>query len=270
MQFLSGYKTYIVAAVTMLYAIVMYWASAHTPADLNTLLLTIAGALGAGSLRAALDQVLVAIGVGMPSGQRTPAIKRAMRRAGHFMPIILACVVAAPMLARCATGFDIGGVGTTIGGWLGGQGTNIERGLIAAKGLQGGWIAVCINNVGPRPGLCATNANTAHTWSKKLKDGAHCAVAAYEGNGAGLVQCLSDFGLALQGFAPLTQDARMARAVQMHSAFDVGTAIQVLQVLIQVGTTLADEIRAASSPTSAQLHELLDTIDQQDATIQAH
>ncbi len=270
MQFLEGFKVYIVAAVTILYAIVHYWVSAHTGADFNEMVAFILPALGAGAFRSTLDKILAALGIDLAPGERSMAMKRAMRRTGRYVPVILACVIAAPLLGRCATGFDLGSIGSTVGGWFAGQGTNIQRALIAGGGLQRTWIGICINSVGVRPALCSANANGAKAASADILKGARCAVAAYEGDGVGLAVCLQSFGVALGDFAPLTQNARMARSAQLHAAFDVGTAIQVLQVLITVGRTLADEIAAAGSPTNAQLDELVQTIADQDATIQAH
>lgn len=262
MQFLEGLKTYIVAFATILYAVVHYWVSAHTSADLNAMALEILGALGLGSLRATLDSLLASIGLTIPKPDRSATVKRAMRRAGHFAPMLLAALIVAPFLSGCAA------VSGWFGGVLQGEGVNVERALIAAKGLQSGWIAVCIDGADPHPGFCTANRATAKDVSANLAKAARCAVGAYEGGGLFLDQCEADLAAALSRFAPLTTSARMEHAALRHAAFDVGQVVQILTATIQVATALYNEIAAATAPTNADLDALVLAIEAQDQRIQ--
>lgn len=52
MTLLNGHKTYIVAAATILFAVVQYWNGAS---DETSMILTILGALGLGAVRHAIS-----------------------------------------------------------------------------------------------------------------------------------------------------------------------------------------------------------------------
>lgn len=277
MQFLSGYKTYIVAAVTVLYALVELWTGAMDVQHAIPFILAAFGAVGLRSgLTASVLKVLAALGIDVSGGVPNVENIKTQLATGRAAAASAARNAARNGTAALILGLILlGGVGGLYGcastGSGGGSAAQaIGDGLAVGSGFQGAYITTCLG-LAP-PSYCVGTLPNAKKASHAFAVTAADLVHTYEAGGDTtllLAQLVAD-AADLQGLITQMQNAVHANARGRSTAIDPITVITLLntglQVLPQV-VALVQELKNGVSNT--QLDTLVQTIQNQDAQIQA-